>query len=67
MNIEMPNKQSRWKPRYVCPEHGATSWEHCVACSAELALKSKLAAKRELLQASKERMASTLTNSEGQR
>jgi len=55
MNIEMPNKQSRWKARYVCAEHGATSWETCIQCHAELALKSKLAAKRELLQANKER------------
>ena len=64
---DTPSKQTRWKPRFVCPVHGATSWESCIQCHAELALRAKLAAKRELLQASKERMASTLTNSEGQR
>ena len=56
---------NRWRERYRCPIHGPLSTHGCVACSAELALQAKLAKKRESLKATKERMASSVTNDEG--
>lgn len=56
---------TKWKPRFICAIHGPTSWPTCIQCSAELALRAKLAKQRESLKSKHERMASTLTNSEG--
>jgi hypothetical protein len=60
-----PDSLHRWQERYHCQIHGRLSTRGCVACSAELALREKLAAERERLKAKQERMASTLTNDEG--
>lgn len=56
---------NRWQERYRCPIHGPLSTHGCVACSAELVLQAKLAKQRESLKATKERMASSVTNDEG--
>lgn len=65
MSNETPIPLNKWKARYRCPIHGPTSFESCIACSAELALAQKLKLQRESLKAKGERIGSTLTNSEG--
>ena len=65
MSNETPIPLNKWKARYVCPVHGPTSFESCIQCHAEAALRAKLAKQRESLKAKGERIGSTLTNDEG--
>jgi hypothetical protein len=55
------DERKKQRIRFVCPEHGPTTWETCIQCLAEAELQMTLKVRR---QAIRDRTGSRLTNDE---